>query len=375
MALSSPFEIKDARDQETNQFLSSFRNENQKRYQISTYTYPVDVGGNEVEHFVSFFINIRGESKFKNQASDQFGANQILEDVKVGVGQNRLDPNKTSQATTAGLGIAGFQALGGGSLLAQITKGSNLAGAFTSLAKGVAGGVAGAFASEALQDVGVLNADIPKRISDVITLNIQDKPSTNYTVNYQEDKLGAVGGILAGGSSAAQGIETLKDFGTEAGRGAIQAFVGAVTGAFGGPGGRLLQIGTKQVTNSFREQFFESVDFRNFNFRHTFMPRSRAEALNVRRILNLFKFHMHPELSAAGLFYLYPSEFEIRYFFKNGENTYFDKISTCVLKNMNVDYGGDIFSSFDDGIPVEINLTLQFQELELLTKERIAQGY
>ena len=66
---------------------------------------------------------------------------------------------------------------------------------------------------------------------------------------------------------------------------------------------------------------------------------------------------------------------EIRYFFKNGENTYFDKISTCVLKNMNVDYGGDIFSSFDDGIPVEINLTLQFQELELLTKERIAQGY
>ena len=105
------------------------------------------------------------------------------------------------------------------------------------------------------------------------------------------------------------------------------------------------------------------------------MPRSRAEALNVRRILNLFKFHMHPELSAAGLFYLYPSEFEIRYFFKNKENTYFDKISTCVLKNMSVDYGGDIFSSFDDGIPVEINLTLQFQELELLTKERIAQGY
>ena len=113
MALSSPFEIKDARDQETNQFLSSFRNENQKRYQISQYTYPVDVGDNEVEHFVSFFINIRGESKFKNQASAQFGANQILEDVKVGFGQNRLDPNKTSQATTAGLGIAGFQALGG----------------------------------------------------------------------------------------------------------------------------------------------------------------------------------------------------------------------------------------------------------------------
>ena len=314
--MALPQLIEDFRDKDTNEFLSSFKNKGTGKYTIKNFSYPENLGElPDVQHYVAFFINVRGKSKFNNK--NVFGSPQTtLDGVQVGVGQNRLDPDKTSQATTAGLGIAGFQALGGGSLLAQVTKGGGVANAFTSLAKGVAGGVAGAFASEALQDVGVLNADIPKRISDVITLNIQDKPSTNYTVNYQEDKLGAVGGILAGGSSAAQGIETLKDFATEAGRGGIQAFVGAVTGAFGGPGGRLLQIGTKQVTNSFREQFFESVDFRNFNFRHTFMPRSRAEALNVRRILNLFKFHMHPELSAAGLFYLYPSEFEIRYFFK-----------------------------------------------------------
>jgi hypothetical protein len=105
------------------------------------------------------------------------------------------------------------------------------------------------------------------------------------------------------------------------------------------------------------------------------MPRSPLEAENIKRILNLFKFHMHPELSKGGLFYIYPSEFEIKYFYRDKENTYFDKISSCVLEDMSVDYGADIFSTFEDGNPVEINLTLKFKELELLTKDRITQGY
>jgi hypothetical protein len=48
-----------------------------------------------------------------------------------------------------------------------------------------------------------------------------------------------------------------------------------------------------------------------------------------------------------------------------------------VLENMQVDYGSNqaAFNSFDDGMPSEINLRLQFRELEILTKERIDKGY
>ena len=42
---------------------------------------------------------------------------------------------------------------------------------------------------------------------------------------------------------------------------------------------------------------------------------------------------------------------------------------------MNVEYGGDIFASFEDGQPVEVNMSLRFKELEVLTKERIAEGF
>ena len=106
------------------------------------------------------------------------------------------------------------------------------------------------------------------------------------------------------------------------------------------------------------------------------MPKSAEEAQKVRDIIKMFKFHMHPELvGGLGLMFLYPSEFEIKYMYRGEENTYFNKISTCVLEDMNVEYGGDIFASFEDGQPVEVNMSLRFKELEVLTKERIAEGF
>tara|TARA_R110000822_G_C14931228_1_gene452560 strand:- start:268 stop:522 length:255 start_codon:yes stop_codon:yes gene_type:complete len=84
---------------------------------------------------------------------------------------------------------------------------------------------------------------------------------------------------------------------------------------------------------------------------------------------------MMPEMGFKNLFFIYPSEFEIKYYFKNQENIYFDRISTCVLEDMSVEYGGDIFATFANGNPVEVNMSLKFKELELMTKERIKEGF
>ena len=367
----------DFRDQDTIEFLSSFKNKGTGKYNIKNLSYPENLGNNpDVQHYVAFFVNVRGKSKFNKQVGVNGGNQKILEDVKVGVGQNRLDPNKTGQQTGAAGLVAGAQIGGAASLLSGVLEGKL---SFTELlsagTKALIGGAAGLATIKGVEKLGLIESDTLKRISDVITLHIQDKPSTSYNVNYQDKEIGTLGGLLAGGSSMTDATETLGSMGKDAGQAAIAGIVSAVSTAFGGPAGNLLELGTKQKTNSFREQFFESVDFRTFNFKHTFMPRSQQEAEDVRRILNLFKFHMHPELSQGGLFYVYPSEFEIKYFYKDKENQYFDKISSCVLENMSVDYGGDIFSTFEDGNPVEVNLTLKFKELELLTKDRITQGY
>jgi hypothetical protein len=145
---------------------------------------------------------------------------------------------------------------------------------------------------------------------------------------------------------------------------------------FGSAGlGDIAQLSAKVRTNPFREVFFEGVDYRQFNFRYRFMPKDRTESQAVYNIIQTFKEHMHPELSKGGYFYIYPSEFEIVYYYKNKENPYFNRISQCALTDMSVDYGGEQFASFLDGSPTEINITLSFRELELLTKDSIKQGY
>ena len=105
------------------------------------------------------------------------------------------------------------------------------------------------------------------------------------------------------------------------------------------------------------------------------LSRSAAEAKNVKTIIDRFKFHMHPEISAGGLFYIYPSTFDIAYYYRGQKNNAFHRISTCVLEKMNVDYGGAGFHTFADGSPTEYEISLVFRELEVMTKERIAMGY
>ena len=124
-------------------------------------------------------------------------------------------------------------------------------------------------------------------------------------------------------------------------------------------------------TNPFREVLFESVDYRTFQFSYRFLPRTESETKKIQSIISTFKENMHPEITQQKLFYIYPSEFDIKYFYKNKENKYLHKFARCALTDMVVDYGGDQFVTFNDGAPVEIGMTLKFQELEQMTSEGI----
>lgn len=381
MALSTTNPIPaDAVEDKQSELEARFAKAALNKYTVGQYSYPLGIGVDEdKQHYVAFFINVRGKSKFNRKSADgkETGFQTLLDNVKVGVGQNRLDPNRTGDQIRAVGAVAGFQAGGGASILSDVFKGEiSLQTLGKAAVKSAAGAAIGSVVATLAKETKLVEPDTLKRLSDAIVLHIQDRPSTSYSINYQDDKLGTIGGALAGGTSATDMTESLGDIGKDLGQGAITGIVAGIQAAFGGgPAGRLLELGTKQKTNAFREQFFESVDYRTFNFKHTFMAKSSAEAQNIKNIISLFKFHMHPELSGAGLFYLYPSEFEIKYYYRNEENTYFDKISSCVLEDMSVDYGGDLFSTFQDGKPVEVNMTLKFKELELLTKERILEGY
>jgi hypothetical protein len=83
---------------------------------------------------------------------------------------------------------------------------------------------------------------------------------------------------------------------------------------------------------------------------------------------------MHPELTENKMFYIYPSEFDIEYFYKDKINPHIHRFARCALTNMSVEYGGEQFVTFEDGSPVEINMSLTFQELEQMTSEGITKN-
>lgn len=142
--------------------------------------------------------------------------------------------------------------------------------------------------------------------------------------------------------------------------------------------GEALSKASGVAANPKKEQLFKAVDYRTFSFTYQFFPRSPEEAANVRDIITEFKLHMHPEFKdATGNFlYIYPSEFDIVYYQNGKENLNFPRHTSCVLTDMSVAYTPQgILTTFPDGMPTQINVSLTFKELALLTKESILNGY
>jgi len=231
-----------------------------------------------------------------------------------------------------------------------------------------------------------------KRITDSVAIylppNVQDTTAASYT--------GAATGIVGAAAAGAFGvIESMgkKDYEAAAsglvdaakaivGEGAIKAateITEAISGAEGTRG--LINKAFGQADNPYMEVLFDAMQLRTFTYNFTFSPKNREETEDVQKIIQLFRFHMSPELKgAANRFLTLPSEFDIHYMYQAqdgqaSENDYYNKIATCVCTGCDVNYTPDGVKSFEGGAPTKITMTLSFQETELLTKERIALGF
>ena len=135
-----------------------------------------------------------------------------------------------------------------------------------------------------------------------------------------------------------------------------------------------------KTTNPNMELAFESVPFRDFTFPFTFAPKNKSELVQVHKIIEAFKFHMHPALSEGESFFITPSQFEIEYMYRKGNNNYIPRVAKCVLTSMDVDYSpGEKFTTLkpdDQGAsPQIIKINLAFKEMLVLTKKNVAGGY
>jgi len=234
--------------------------------------------------------------------------------------------------------------------------------------------------------------NLTKRISDSVTLYLPPNIQDNLNAQYNAMATGLAGAALAGGVAAADAYNE-DDFEksiksglnvASAATGNAAARVGAelIESLTGAEGARESFLKVKGVAdNPYMEVLFDKVGLREFNYNFQFAPKNPDETEDIKKIINLFRFHMLPELRGnAARFLKLPSEFDIHYMYmgEDGaatENHYYNKIATCVLQNLSVDYTPNGVKSFSNGAPTQINLTLSFKETEMMTKEMVNDGF
>jgi len=133
----------------------------------------------------------------------------------------------------------------------------------------------------------------------------------------------------------------------------------------------------RMVENPKKEVLFDSFGFRSFSFMWTLAPKNAKESQIVQEILKTFRFYALPEISGGKLFYIFPAEFEISFILGSADNPNVPRIATSVLEQVRINYSpaGTSWATLPDGMPVQINLALDFKEIELVDRIRVNEGY
>ena len=129
----------------------------------------------------------------------------------------------------------------------------------------------------------------------------------------------------------------------------------------------------------FESQFFGGVDYRTFSFTHKLIAFERSDTITINKIIKTFRYHSSPGLALDGLAYKYPSSWRIRFFHADPKNTanvkeslWLPTIKRCVLTKVGVNHFNSDTPTYHDNLaPVDIELSLEFQEAEFITKESI----
>lgn len=124
------------------------------------------------------------------------------------------------------------------------------------------------------------------------------------------------------------------------------------------------------------EVLFSTRPQRQWVFEVFMLPRSETEAATVKQIIQTIRYYAAPEITTSGFFFIPPAEFDITFFFNGQENQNLPRINTCVLERIDVDYAPETtYSTFRDGQPIAVRMSLAFREVEILHKQRVGQGF
>ncbi len=373
------------------------------KWSYSTLEYPRDIQArSDLGHYMMFYINVpvnsaaEGKgSKSRKKDMNKVGGS-LTKSMGLGMGSLNVKVPKVDTPVASLMNQAGFSA-------SASSKGETAGFGYTEH---------GATWTPGQQDVvierkhyegntsRVIGEQRMMRTSDSIILYMPPQIVENYNAQYKESELGKYGG--EGAALAREGLQAFRQSLSDTANTPAADGLAALTsglkvlatnakeqaadkmGQAGGGDlkGMMLKADNKAI-NNFLEVMFTGIGHRKFSYTWKIAPKNDQESVDAYEIIQKFKYHMAPEIGGKnhGRYFTTPSEFDIFYMFRGEENSWINKISSCVLLNLDVNYTPQQYQTFrpnknrKGAPPVEMDLKLDFMETRLITKELIKDGY
>ena len=230
-------------------------------------------------------------------------------------------------------------------------------------------------------------------VKSYISLYMPDTIQANYQANWADfsmrDALGeTLQAIRAVGEVAGTGIESFRENkvleGMSSNPQMIKYIIDRTTQNLLGAGPELsaaILQASGLTSNPQLQMIYSGTQFRSFNLSFIFTPKSMIEARDVEAIIHQFKYYAAPALQTPGkspnasMFLTPPALFEVKFYYDGNENKNLPRYTDCVLKDISIDYAPNGWAAHTDGAPIQTHLSLSFEEIEIVDKDRLNKGF
>lgn len=161
-----------------------------------------------------------------------------------------------------------------------------------------------------------------------------------------------------------------KENSRDVGKAAKQVAVGAAASLSGIEANQLLALQRGEIYNPNVELLYKGPKLRGFSFTFTFVPKSQPEARVINNIILEFKKWSAPSDTGNGM-YKVPHIWQVKYMMGGSVNPNMNAFKRAALTDVAVqnNQGMNMHMSFDDGMPIITTLSLNFTEVDVITRE------
>ena len=334
-------------------------------YSTPSLSYPLNVEGDPQQgHYISFYARVQNKAKLK-----AFKAQNRIDKVEKLLGAGAGQDQKQLEGLFRGNYISDQQLVG----YNKDTDTVRALPANLRASKSNSG-----VKSNSIQ----LKRNVTVRDATAISLYMPPSVQVSYESKYGDQDIGflAEGGFDAikafqrGDDAAAVTKNVLETVDLGVKQAILKSLDVAAPGA-----STLFAIDRGKIIAPKMELMFEGIGRRSFSFAFVFIPKSEQEAEVVKQIIYKFKHHMAANFTGGGSSGQremgFPDMFDIEYMHIGKQNPNLNKIATCALTKMDVEYGGDRYVAYEGGVPQTTKLSLNFTEFDIITKEHVEAGF